>query len=156
MENASKALLMAGEILIGILLLFILVYFSSMANSYTSQVESNIAARQIQEFNSKFERYNNRDNLNAQDVVTLSNIVKDYNGKQDFYRQISISIVGVETKYKNKIQQGFDEKEAAEFMINYAPRADEKNELKKPTFSCVMGYDIKTGTIGKIELSLNK
>lgn len=156
MENASKALLMAGEILIGILLLFILVYFSRMASSFTNQIDSNIATKQIQEFNAKFEKYNNKDNLTPQDIVTLSNIVRDYNGKKDFYTQISITITGVESRYKNKIQQGFSQEEGAEFMTNYAPKADEENLLQQSTFSCIMGYDVKSGTINKIELSLNK
>lgn len=156
MENASKALLIAGEMLIGILLLFLLVYFSKMASSYTNQVESNIAVKQIQEFNAKFEVYNNRNNLTPQDVVTLSNIVKNNNGKKDFYTQISISITGVESKYKNRIQQGFSQEEGAEFMMNYAPKQDSPNLVKQSTFSCIMGYDMKSGTINKIELTLNK
>lgn len=156
MENAAKALLMAGEILIGMLLLFLLVYFSNMAYNFTSEIDKNIAKRQIQEFNAKFEIYNNKQDLNPQDVVTLSNIVKDYNGREDFYTKIKISIAGVESEYKRKIQQGFSTEEGANFMKRYAPEQKQDGTVGKTTFSCIMGYDMKSGTITKIELKLNK
>lgn len=155
MENASKALLMAGEILIGILLLFILVYFSGMAQDFSEEIDKNIEAKQIQEFNSKFDIYNNRDNLTPQDVVTLSNIVKDFNGKQNFYTQISIKIDGVDSTYVKRIQQGFTQTEGAEFMKRYSPQQS-GSTVKQTTFSCIMKYDINSGTINRIEISLNR
>lgn len=107
MENASKALLMAGEILIGMLLLFLLAYFSNMAQNFTSQVDRNIEAKQIQEFNAKLEVYNNRNNLTPQDIITLSNVVKENNNAESYYTQMEISIIGVEARFRNKIQKGF-------------------------------------------------
>ena len=156
MENAAKALLMAGEVLIGILLLFLLVYFSNMAHDYTTQIDRNIELKQLEEFNVKFEAYNNRSNLTPQDVVTLSNVVKQCNESQNRYTEIKISIAGVESTYRGRIQHGFTQEEGASFMIRYAPTKDADGSVKTTTFSCIMGYDVKSGSINKIDISLNK
>lgn len=77
MENASKALIIAGGILIVILLLTLFTYISSkMANS-TSKIYDMMEQSEIAEFNQKFLNYKDRDDLKIQDVVTIVNLAKD-------------------------------------------------------------------------------
>ena len=78
MENASKALLMAGGILIGIILLSIFAYMFSNMGMFSSQYAGTIENQQNDEFNSEFNIYLNRE-LNIQDIITIHNLVENIN-----------------------------------------------------------------------------
>lgn len=94
MENASKALLIAGGVLIAILLLTIFAYlFAHMAEG-TSAMYAKLEESEINEFNQKFLNYEGRgtnkigkdedgndifDTLSIQDVVTIINLAQDNN-----------------------------------------------------------------------------
>ena len=57
MENASKALILAGEILLGIMLLSIGVYVFNLFGDFSQNMSSEIEKSQITEFNEQFLRY---------------------------------------------------------------------------------------------------
>lgn len=103
MENSTKALIMGGGIFIGILILSIFAYtFSNMgvfSNTYSETIEN----QNLDEFNSKFNIYANRE-LNIQDVVTIINLAQDYNSKNEekinIKGKIGIEIYEAEDKGK--------------------------------------------------------
>lgn len=78
MENAAKALIIAGGVLIGIIIASIFTYemmhMSENARVYHEQLE----LTQITEFNSQFQKYAGKE-LRAQDVVTIYNYVNEWN-----------------------------------------------------------------------------
>ncbi len=78
MENATKALMMGVGMLIGVMLLSFLVYMFKFMSYYSGTVQSNLDAKELYEFNAKFEEYQ-RSDLIAQDVKSILNLVKDYN-----------------------------------------------------------------------------
>lgn len=82
MENASKALIMAGTILISIMVISLGVYIINMFGEYTAEQEQERANRQIAEFNAQFLKYEGRTDITAQDIVTVANLAKENN---DFY-----------------------------------------------------------------------
>lgn len=78
MENASKALLMAGGILTALLVIGALILMFNQLGSYqkgNSDAEKN---SQIAEFNKKFEKYAEGE-INGTDIISLVNQVIDYN-----------------------------------------------------------------------------
>ena len=81
MENASKALLMAAGILIGILILALMVTLfvgsSNLANSYDKTKK----AEAIQQFNVNFTKYLGEDRLTIHEVVTICNFADKDNNK---------------------------------------------------------------------------
>lgn len=80
MENASKALLMAAGILIGVLLLALLVTLFSSARSLSNQYEATKKSEAIQQFNVNFIKYLGQD-LTIHQVVTICNFAKKENNK---------------------------------------------------------------------------
>lgn len=78
MENANKALIIAGAVLIAIVILSVGVYlfvkFSNQNKNYKEMV-SNI---EMQKFNSKFEAYTNRTDITPQEVVSAMYLAKEY------------------------------------------------------------------------------
>ena len=80
MENASKALIIAGAILLSILIIGLgMMVFNNAKNVLTS---ANLDQEQIDAFNSKFESYIGL-NKRGTDVRTLCNTVKNSNAVED-------------------------------------------------------------------------
>ena len=101
MENASKALIMAGGILIGILIISLAVYLFTDFGRTAADINDRNASQQLVDFNSKFTKYESyKDNdgnwkTTVYDIVTLAGYAKEnneyYNESTD--EQISVNIV---------------------------------------------------------------
>ena len=83
MENASKALLMAAKVFIGVMLLILMIFLYITMSSWGRNVQSNIDIKEISEFNAQFTVYDGRSDLTAQDVVSIINLAKNYNEKYE-------------------------------------------------------------------------
>ena len=101
MENASKALLMAGGILIGILILALMVtlFVSSreMSNSYDQRKQEEA----IQQFNVNFTRYLGEKKLTIHEVVTICNFAKLNNVSITSGEKTSEDIKGIVEVYSS-------------------------------------------------------
>lgn len=73
MENATKALLIAGAFLIAIIIISVGVgmyfFFSTQASIHKQKIETT----EIQKFNSNFDSYVGETNIRPQEIVTLVN-----------------------------------------------------------------------------------
>ena len=63
MENASKALLMAAGVLMGVVILSLAAYLFVTFSSSADDVKSEIANNQLNKFNSQFLAYEQREDL---------------------------------------------------------------------------------------------
>lgn len=103
MENASKALLMAAGVLIGIVLLTMFVYLFSSYSETNQSLQTQIELGQIQSFNNKYLSYDRLENLTAYDINTVVNMANDNNDyygvteKTDTNYYIAVYVDGVET-----------------------------------------------------------
>ena len=85
MENAAKALTMAGGILIGVLIISLAVYLFVDFGSTSAEVNAQNAQKQLTEFNSKFVSYENyKDsngdwNITIYDIITLAGYANENN-----------------------------------------------------------------------------
>ena len=61
MENASKALIMAGGILVGVLVLSLMVYLFADFGSTSAQINAQNKQNQLSQFNSKFTAYEDKE-----------------------------------------------------------------------------------------------
>lgn len=89
MENASKALIMAAEILIGVMIISFGVYIFNMFGKYSEERHNEIEELQIAEFNDRFYKFYGT-TLNSagvsrpiectiHDIVSLANFAQKYN-----------------------------------------------------------------------------
>ena len=101
MENATKALMMGVSMLIGVLLLSFLVYMFIFMSDYSGAVQDNLYAKERYEFNAKFEEYTNKE-LTAQDVLSIINLVKDYNSVFETGSADSYAIKIIPSSYMSK------------------------------------------------------
>lgn len=111
MENASKALLMAGGILIGVLILSLMTTLFVSSKQLSTSYDNTKNAEAIQRFNVNFTKYLGQD-LTIHEVVTIcnfadidSNKVIQVNVVGEYSSQDIQDIVEVYTKEENSIQK---------------------------------------------------
>lgn len=103
MENASKALIMAAGVLLGVMIISFAVYLFSTFGSYSSDVYTQMEATRMEAFNSQFTKFygtEQRENpydtnsdkyyngpilCTVQDVVTIAKLARDSNSKYGVY-----------------------------------------------------------------------
>ncbi len=78
MENASKALLMAGGTLLAILILTVLIYTLNASNTLAQAQDEKKLAQQTSAFNKEYEAYE-KSRMYGTDVITVVNKAIDYN-----------------------------------------------------------------------------
>lgn len=133
MDNASKALIMAASVLLGVMLISIGVYLFSIYGDYTSSMYARIESAQINQFNAQFLKYsghrqaaNGVDEENAlctiHDIASLANLARKNNietevvqdamrydlnlSKQATTSYIQIKVIGTGTVVGNGISTG--------------------------------------------------
>lgn len=112
MENASKALLMAGGVLIGILILSLAAYLFVDFGSTSAEIHRQNEEKQITEFNSKFtsyEGYKDKDGnwqITIYDIITLAEYAKENNtyNKGVTEEQIIVQVNGRQIQSNNNEQ----------------------------------------------------
>lgn len=138
MENASKALMIAGGVLIAVLIISLLVFmFTSMSNIFKSEDE----IKQIEEldaYNNQYESYNKK-LLRGSDIISLMNKAISDNKKYDNLEEYKITIefnlieeLAAYKRVKKENKNGVDEYE----IIKVA-----KDSLKKGSYSVTKETD---------------
>lgn len=86
MENATKALLIAAGVLIGVIILSLGVYLFSNLGSYVTNTQKQIEENALNKFNTQFLKYINTNDgqntqfeLTFQDVITAASLAYDNN-----------------------------------------------------------------------------
>jgi len=90
MENASKALLLAGGVLIGLIVISIGVYlfnsYRENAISYNKQMQ----ATEIRKFNVNFTNFEGRTDITIHEIITLTNFAIQHKKETGIHVTISI------------------------------------------------------------------
>ena len=114
MENASKALIMAGGMLLAILIVSLLVYAWSLFSKYQSSQDDLTDIEDTAKFNEQFTNYQ-RDNVKGYDILSLVNKVIDYNYRKtnadgaqndEKYSYITVTIDFVSEDNRKKLITG--------------------------------------------------
>lgn len=100
MENASKALIMAGGMILAIMIISLLVYAWSLFSKYQSSQDDLADIEDTAKFNEQFTNYDRKD-VQGYELLSLVNKVIDYNYRKsndaaaksdDKYRPITVVI----------------------------------------------------------------
>lgn len=87
MENASKALLIAGGVLLSILIISLGVYLFANFGGVTAQIGQNVDENQVNQFNSQFTVNEAKDNVTIYDIVSMANLATQNNKQYGFQKQ---------------------------------------------------------------------
>lgn len=145
MENASRALMIAAGVLVGLLILSLAVYLVQIFGDYAADMQSEIAENTLAQFNEKYMKYNGLNNLTIQDVVTVKNNALENNFSYSNY---------------NLSQRAGDNNSFIDVFINgtwILGETDEellKSELEdnggSTRYSCVVQVNQNTGRVNRI------
>ena len=92
MENASKALIMAGSILISLLVISLIVVGYTQLSDYQQQLDDTQQVTTDTEFMHQIEQFNRT--LYGSELLSLINFVEDYNSREagDGYAPIELNV----------------------------------------------------------------
>lgn len=175
MENASKALLMAGGVLVAILVVSLGIYFSRIVAESIGEIYERMEQRKIAEFNQQFLEYKDTE-VGIQDIVSLINLAKDSNDKNllsgeeppidpktdtSYYITVNIDILG-DTVFDTAIAGKTDiigkpcvlknSERFSEDIINEIITEKMKNTLEM--YNCEVNINSTTGYVNEVIISL--
>ena len=105
MDNASKALIIAGGMLIAIMVASLFVYLFTSYGKYADDMYDKINRRQITQENNEYTKYEGAKDNTIYDVVTVVNKAKDNNESLDLQSgdrgYISVGINGINSNLQN-------------------------------------------------------
>lgn len=90
MENASKALLIAGAILVVILIVAVAMFITNSANSSTNQAMLSMSTQEIEAFNLKFTMYEGE-----QTGATIKSLISTLVSNSNVYKSEIVKIPGL-------------------------------------------------------------
>lgn len=158
MENASKALLMAGGVLIGILILTLAVYLFLSFGAQSKEIHAQITANQLTQHNAKYNIYSGRNDVTIYDIVSVANQAKENNDYYQSYGEftnaykVAISLRGIGTSSTDNAQELSDAKKQ-ELIQNYSG-VNSEGELAN-LFSCIDVEYHESGRVAKVIFKLN-
>lgn len=92
MENASKALAIAGGILLALMIIGALVLAFNKISDYQKTTTDSQKSSQLALFNMDFEKYTDDNLINGSDVISLANKIIDYNRKEAVSNSVNYDI----------------------------------------------------------------
>lgn len=138
MENASKALVMAGSVLIALLIIGALLLMFNNLSSYQGAGTQETRETQVIEFNNQFETFN-RKNVRGSDLYSLLNKVVDYNrrkstkgtGGQDEGQYLAYQPISVTINFDGKTRMfSADDQQNRLIMQTSYTQSDTTNEFE--------------------------
>ena len=145
MENATKALIIAGGMLIAMLITGLLVWgFGQIRSVQQEQIDQNVI-QEITDFNERFEAYN-RTTVRGYQMISLANLVYDTNARytdEDGYNPVTIMVDGLSA------EDATDEDLVTYIQTYYdVMTSDQKNALKQLVFECTgVDYDTQNSRV---------
>lgn len=108
MENASKALIMAGGVLISLLIIGLLLLMFNRLSDFQKTGDNSKRTSQIAKFNMEYEGYLDDKGIKGADILSLINKIIDYNAKTgdnqpeinnpvDYTKKMAITITNLNT-----------------------------------------------------------
>ena len=135
MENASKALIIAGAIILSVLIIILGMYFYNQAAGVGKSV--NMTEYEIQQFNSKFTMYEGE--ISGAQAKQLCDVIENHNAaySNEQTKQVAVAEISQDAKATDtsKIGQGRARKSYIQDGLRY---------------KVTIGYDTSTGLVSNI------
>ena len=141
MENVSKALIIAGEVLIAVLVLSLAMVVIVKFGKFSANTNKRLSENELNNFNNKFYAFNGRINITADEIASLINFAKENNDLHE------VDLTGSFFKFLSK--KTGDDISKADFKnsINDFLKAYNNN-----LFYCNAGVKSVNGNVIKVEV----
>lgn len=138
MENASKALLLAGGVLIAILILTLGITLYTQLSNQSREYNKTISEVELEKFNSNFDVYIGRKDIKAQEIVTVVNLAQEYGNQVQIYLRSSKMEFTASKTQEDFIKENQDKLFKCTLNTsasNSNPTYDENGKIVKLTFT---------------------
>lgn len=156
-ENMSNALIMAGGVLLGILLVTLVVFTFMGSADFARNYEEKMEGINLEAFNRQFEIYQVKErDITIQDIISVGNLAKDINEKNGITDQrseyyIKVTLQG--TTVSNPAIESNTQEQRIELIKDYSLKAD--RSVQK--FTCKdIKYSENTGRVNEIIFEIIK
>lgn len=156
MENATKALLMAGGILIAIIIITLLIKTYGNISAFQKEQISVEEAQRIEEFNKDYTKYENQ-YVYGTEVITVINRTLNYQEKQGIEIKVEIDFKAPYTYIKNNkkyttkeliLKKDGEKYDFMDFTINNTNNTGDSENIKNRAFQCTeVKLDDATGRV---------
>lgn len=153
MDNAAKALVIAGGILLAIIIISLGVYIWQLSGNFLNQGEIEKEQEKIKAFNQEYESYQ-RQNIRGTDVVTIINKIRNNNYKNAQVEELQITWeINLKQDFTDDnnqviLKKGKHVETTSGSKIN---QAMDNGDFKRLYFKCdSLSYNNKTGRVNKI------
>ena len=161
MENVSKALIIAGEVLIAVLVLSLAMVVIVKFGKFSANTNKRLSENELNDFNNKFYAFNGRINITADEIASLINYAKENNdlhevdltNKQNAEYYVDVKILG-DGNYNGSFFKFLSKKTGDDIS-----KADFKNAINvflksnnNNLFYCNAGVKSVNGNIIKVEV----
>lgn len=159
MENASKALLIAGEVLIGVIVLSIFAYVFQKVGTFAENYQNNAEQKKIVAFNTQYTKYATGTGkyIYSEDVVTLTEQVLNWDQTTVIdSEKIRLNILDERGGliYSTQTQETY-KFDRTTFLDDYKLRGTPSNAgLKEYKFSCDVGINSSSGRVNEIIIQI--
>lgn len=145
MENASKALLIAAEILIAMAVLTMGIYLYTTFNNISNDYNEEFKTKKILEFNQKFLKIQGREDITTHEIFSLAYYAKDQEKREENKVAIYIGNLNLIKLLNGEIFSGGEEggKYWRNLYLNADFGYDNKYKVKSITYN-------EVGMINKI------
>ena len=135
MENASKALIIAGSVILAVLIIVLAFYFFNIGSGVGKSI--NMSEYEIQAFNSKFLMYEGE--ISGSQAKQLCDVIENHNAaySNDASKQIAVAEVSQDAKATDASKIG-------------QARSRKSHIQEGLTYKVTIGYDTATGLITNI------
>ncbi len=169
MENASKALLMAAAILLGIMIISVGVAIFNTLSGFSQSTIARMQEKQVAEFNSNFTKYYGQIDgkaiqLTIHDIITVANFAKQSNIENELQEETGYNeytnYVQVDVKIGGTTITKLEKQDVSTYQTliqNNSLVADENGKLTQTKyFICTnLLYSEQTGRVMYISFSDN-
>lgn len=149
MENASKALVIAGGILIAMAILTIGVYLRNNLGKTTEAYAQKLDTVELQKYNSKFETYIDRKDITAQEIVTIASNARQLQTVKVSVGRDEVAINGNDREFENWKTKFLNDNILTHIKDNTG------KEVAKNTYSCVSIAYETDGRVREIKFEKN-
>lgn len=164
MENASKALLMAAGVLLGIMVLSLAVYLFTSFSQLYADVDKQNANQKLTQFNTQYTVYLHREDLTIYDVLTIVSYAKENNqnyinetGQVNSGEEENIVIITLKREGAVQNVQGKDNTYFDEIVKDDQShlQLDGTGNWTLPLYTCTSITYNETGRVKNVELKKN-
>ena len=163
MENASRALMMAAGVLIGILILSLAIYLFTNFGAASAEAHRRNEENQISQFNAQFTSYVGRTDITIHDIVTVINLARNNNETYEltaptdtnYYITVYVDSRNInQTTSPEDLEVAINEELGK--MKTYYTIEDGSPYQGLPTFSCSVNVNSNTRRVNFVRFTENK